>query len=172
MTRELQPVLMGSLDYVWDRVRGRVDGMADDEYLWEPVAGCWTVRGGAIDRVVPDPDPAPVTTIAWRMWHIAAECLDGYSERLFGATGLGLGERQWYDSADDARAGSDRAWAVFRDGLGALGEDGLWQPLGAGWGPYADDTVAALVLHAQDEISHHGAEISLQRDLYLKRPLS
>lgn len=169
MTRELQPILTGSLDYVWDRVRGRLDGMGDDEYLWEPVAGCWSVRDGVVDRVVPDPEPAPVTTVAWRTWHIAAECLDGYSERLFGATGLGLEPQRWYVTADEARAGLDRAWAVFRDGFTARGEDGLWQALGPAFGPYADDTVVALLLHAQDEISHHGAEIALLRDLYAAR---
>lgn len=169
MTRELQPVLMGSMDYVWDRVRGRLDGMGDDEYLWEPAAGCWSVRDGVVERVLPDPEPAPVTTIAWRTWHIAAECLDGYSERLFGATGLGLEAYRWYTSADEARAGLDRAWTVFRDGFTALGEDGLWRTLGPAFGPYAEETCAALLLHAQDEVSHHGAEISLLRDLYRTR---
>lgn len=169
MTRELQPILTDSLDYVWDRVRSRLDGMADDEYLWEPVAGCWSVRDGVVDRVVPDPEPAPVTTIAWRTWHMAAECLDGYSERAFGATGLGLGPLQWYVTADEARAGLDRAWTVFRDGFTARGEDGLWLALGPAFGPYADDTLAALLLHAQDEISHHGAEVALLRDLYAAR---
>lgn len=168
MTRALQPILADSFDFVWDRVRGRVDGMADDEYLWEPVAGCWTVRTGVADWVEPEPDPAPVTTIAWRMWHIAS-ALDGYSERAFGATGLGLAPQQWYDSADDARAAFDRAWAVFRQGFTAVGEDGLWRTLGPDFGPYADDTVAALVLHAQDEVSHHGAEVALLRDLYAVR---
>ena len=169
MTRDLQPILTGSLDYIWDRVRGRLDGVGDDEYLWEPVAGCWTVRGGVADWVEPEPEPAPVTTIAWRTWHIAG-ALDGYSGRAFGSTGLGIEPLEWYDSADDARAGLDRAWAVFRRGFTEVGEDGLWRTLGPAFGPYADDTVAALVLHAQDEVSHHGAEISLLRDLYARRP--
>lgn len=170
MTRALQPVLTGSLDFIWDRVRGRLDGIDDEEYLWEPVAGCWTVRNGVADWVEPEPDPPPVTTIAWRAWHIAT-ALDGYSERAFGATGLGLDDvLQWYDSAAEARAGCDRAWTVFREGFTAVGEDGLWRTLGPAFGPYAEDTVAALVLHAQDEVSHHGAEIALLRDLYARRP--
>jgi hypothetical protein len=53
-------------------------GIEDDEYFWEPVEGCWTVHRRSevraasadgcgewvIDYVVPEPDPAPLTTIA------------------------------------------------------------------------------------------------------------
>ena len=56
------------------------------EYFWEPVAGCWTVHRRSeqraksadgcgewvIDYELPEPRPAPVTTIAWRTVHIAA----------------------------------------------------------------------------------------------------
>ncbi|MDT4906149.1 MAG: hypothetical protein QOH52_4165, partial [Pseudonocardiales bacterium] len=55
-----------------------------------------------------------------------------------------------------------------RDRVTALGEDGVRQPLGPAWGPYADDSWAALVVHAQDELAHHGAEVALLRDLYLR----
>lgn len=169
--------LTESLDYVWARVRGRLDDIDDDEYRWEPVAHCWTVRPatglsegrGRIDRVLPDPYPAPVTTIAWRTWHIAVECLDGYSQRAFGDAALDLGEQEWFLSAADARHALDRAWAVYRKGLVALGDDGLWRTLGPAFGPYADSNFVALALHTQDEISHHGAEISLLRDLYRTR---
>lgn len=164
--------LTESLDYVWARVRGRLDDLGDEEYLWEPVAGCWTVRPGhppTADRVFPDPEPAPVTTIAWRTWHIAVECVDGYSERAFAAKALDLGEQEWFLSAAEARHALDRAWAVFRDGCLALGEDGLWRTLGPAFGPFAESTYAAMLLHCQDEVSHHGAEISLLRDLYVAR---
>lgn len=162
--------LVDSLDYVWGRVRGRLDDLGDEEYLWEPVAGCWSVRpGGRVERVLPDPTPAPVTTIAWRTWHIAVECLDGYSERGFGAKALDLGEQEWHLSAAETRDALDRAWSVFRAGTVALGDEGLWRMLGPAFGPFADSTYAALLLHCQDEISHHGAEISLLRDLYAAR---
>lgn len=164
--------LLDSFDYVWERVRGRLDDLGDEDYLWEPVAGCWSVRPGdppTVDRVLPDPTPAPITTIAWRTWHIAVECIDEYSERAFGAKALDLAEGQWHLTADEAREGLDRAWAVFRDGFVALGEDGLWRTLGPAFGPYADDTYAAMFLHCHDELSHHGAEISLLRDLWTHR---
>ncbi len=43
-------VIAGSLitifDYVWARLTGRLSGLTDDEYFWEPVAGCWSLRQG------------------------------------------------------------------------------------------------------------------------------
>jgi hypothetical protein len=33
------------LDFCWEQsLRPRLDGLTDDEYFWEPVEGCWTVR--------------------------------------------------------------------------------------------------------------------------------
>ena len=62
-----------------------LDGVSDEEFFWEPVAGCWTVhrrsesRGvsadGSGDWVIDwdpaQPKPAPFTTIAWRAVHTA-----------------------------------------------------------------------------------------------------
>jgi len=49
--------------------------MTDEECLWEPVPGCWTVRyrGDTIyvaDAAWPAPDPAPFTTVAWLLAHL------------------------------------------------------------------------------------------------------
>lgn len=49
------------------------------------------------------------------------------------------------------------------------GSDRLFDLLGEGWGPYAESTVLALALHAQREVTHHGAEIALLRDLFRSR---
>ena len=55
------------LDYVQPRIRGRFEGMSDDEYLWEPVPGCWSVRESngtwLADQTRPAPEPsAPMTS--------------------------------------------------------------------------------------------------------------
>lgn len=48
-----------------------------------------------------------------------------------------------------------------------LGAAGLAQPQGAISPPeYADAPMAKLILHVHREVIHHGAEISLLRDLY------
>jgi hypothetical protein len=172
--RHIAPMIASSLDFVWERVRGRLEDIDTGEYLWEPVPNCWTVRIGAdgkarADFEHPEPDPAPVTTIAWRTGHIAVGCLESYSERGFGRRGTDLEPLQWFLDADHALDAMDKAWAAFRAGIHDLGEDGMWRKLGPDFGPYADETYAALLLHAQDEISHHGAEIALLRDLYRNR---
>jgi hypothetical protein len=162
-----------SLDQVWQQIESRRTGLTQDEFLWHPVAGCWTVRdtddGPRADGSAEDPDPAPLTTIAWREWHIAVDCLDSYSSRLFGRTGTGMTGFEWVLDVGAAGDLLERAWRNFRDGVAGAGGDWLFEPLGEHWGPYADDTHLALVLHALHEVAHHGAEIALLRDLYEAR---
>jgi DinB family protein len=172
--RHLGPLLLGSLDYVWSRIRERLSGLTAEEYLWEPAPGCWSVRPGPaggwqIEHPAPEPSPPPVTTIAWRLWHIGSECLAGYTSQGLGPWPLEVRDREWYATPEPAIKALDEAWLAFRAGLAELGEDGLWQPLGPQWDEFADDPWAGLVLHAQDEMSHHGAEIALLRDLYAVR---
>jgi hypothetical protein len=127
--------LNDQLDWHWHhQLRARLDGLSDAEYFWEPAPDSWSIRprgrshapiqagSGAftIDFAVPEPDPAPVTTIAWRLGHV----------------GLSDGE--------------------------------LARPVGSSEGPFADRSLAALVLHINREVIHHGAEIALLRDLYLR----
>ncbi|MFL6136422.1 MAG: DinB family protein [Frankiaceae bacterium] len=168
--RQVAPLVLGSIDYVWSRVRDRLGGLDQDEYLWEPAPGCWSVRehDGAwlADLARPEPVPPPVTTIAWRLWHIASDCLAGYTSAGLGPWPLEVRDAEWFGEVGQALPAADAAWSAFRSGLERLGEDGMWRALGPGWGAYADDSWAALVLHAQDEISHHGAEIALLRDLH------
>lgn len=78
------------LDRHWHKnLRPRLHGLVDEEYFWEPVRGCWSIRprgtsaapvsAGSgkwtMDSASPDPMPAPVTTIAWRLAHIIVSCL-------------------------------------------------------------------------------------------------
>jgi hypothetical protein len=38
--------LHAQLDWHWQhQLRPRLDGLTDEEYLWEPVPGCWSIRG-------------------------------------------------------------------------------------------------------------------------------
>ena len=60
-------------------------------------------------------------------------------------------------------------WRRWRDGLLDLGDDRLMAPIGAGGGPYADQPLAALVLHVSRETMHHGGEVGVLRDLYRAR---
>ncbi len=38
--------LITAFDHVWQRFTDRTSGLSDEEYFWEPVVGCWTLRPG------------------------------------------------------------------------------------------------------------------------------
>jgi DinB superfamily len=61
----------------------------------------------------------------------------------------------------------DEQYRKWIDGVRGLSEDDLWRPCGPAEGPYADYPMAALVLHINREVIHHGAEIACVRDLYV-----
>lgn len=171
--RVIMPLLLTGIDDAWNRLHARLAGTSQDEYLWEPAAEVWTLRrqgdSWLADWDDSDPEPAPVTTIAWRIWHIASDCLAGYVAPSLGPWPLSVQGRAWHHDVGPALDELTRAYTVFRERIVALGEEGLWSPLGPAWGPWADSTWSALVVHAQDELAHHGAEIALLRDLYPHR---
>jgi hypothetical protein len=171
--RNALPVLMLGIDDAWNRLWGRLAGLGTDEYLWAPAEDGWTVRpvdGQWLADVSDiDPQPAPVTTIAWRLWHIGSDCLASYVSRTLGDWPLPVRGAQWYGDAESALAVLQLSFDTFRSRIEGLGEDGLWQPLGPSWGQYAESTYADLVVHALDELAHHGAEVGLLRDLYPHR---
>src|SRR2546422_4647351 len=81
-------LLARQMDEAFEMVRGRLDGLTEAEYFWQPVPGSWTLRQLAdgrwdADYAYPDPEPAPFTTIAWRINHIAS-CKVMYHEYAFG----------------------------------------------------------------------------------------
>jgi hypothetical protein len=41
---DIAPSITEAFDFLMSRLTRRVSGMSDEEYLWEPVAGCWSVR--------------------------------------------------------------------------------------------------------------------------------
>ncbi len=73
MTAPWRDLVLDQLDFYWQaHLWPRLRGLTDEEYLWEPAEGAWTLRAGAdgvvrIEAVAPEPPVPPVTTIAWRM---------------------------------------------------------------------------------------------------------
>ena len=170
-TTSVSAIVMESMDNAWDPLLLRTEGMDDGEYAWEPAPACWTVRRKvdgtwAADWDDSDPEPAPLTTIAWRCWHLGVDCLDSYSSRVFGEIGTGLAGTSWVGTWSEARPLLVRAWTVFRAGVSGWGDEDLMMPLGPDWGPFQNHSRLDLALHAMREIIHHGAEIALLRDLY------
>jgi hypothetical protein len=116
-------LLIGQLEFYWDvHLRPRLDGLTDEEYLWEPAQPSWTVP-----RHIPSDLPG---------------------------------------TADAGLAFLDHWYGRWHDAIRALDDDGLMRPLGPDGGPFADDSMLALITHINREVMHHGAEICLLRDLY------
>lgn len=174
-SRRLSEFFATTFDYYANRTRGRLAGLTDDEYFWEPVADCWNVRpaggGFVVDRVWPPPDPAPVTTIAWRLVHICS-CLSEHGLRAVafeGGKAVFAAPSVIPGGADDALSAFDAAVAKWTADLVSVDDDRLWELMGPEAGQYADHPVAGFVEHIHDEFVHHSAEIALLRDLYRAR---
>lgn len=75
----------------------------------------------------------------------------------------------WPGSAAEGLAFVDEQYAAWMSGVRSLDEAGLARPCGLAEGPFAGYPFAALVLHINREVIHHGAEVALLRDLYLHR---
>lgn len=170
MQRTVVMVMAEALDNAWAPLPKRCEALTGAEYRWEPVPAAWTVRlvdgRWHVDWADPDPSPAPVTTIAWRCWHIAVDCLDSYSARLFGRRGTPFTGTEWTNDWESAADHLASAWDVFRTGATGWSDAELLQPLGPAWGSFQNHTNLDLVQHAIREVVHHGAEIALMRDLY------
>lgn len=169
MSNELAPHLAEQLDFHWrTQLRPRLDGLTDDEYFWEPVPDCWTVhRDGRIDFAYPPPQPEPVTTIAWRLAHVIVGVLAVRNHSHFGGPPADYATWQYATDAAAALDQLDQAYRHWRDGVLGLDDAGLAEPCGPAEGPYAEESMATLVLHINREVIHHGAEIALLRDLYV-----
>ncbi|MFP5347486.1 MAG: DinB family protein [Actinomycetes bacterium] len=176
--------LVEQLDWHWrHQLRPRLDGLTDDEYFWEPVADCWNVRprgrsnapvqAGSgeltIDFAYPEPEPAPVTTIAWRLGHILVGVLGMRIASHFGGPPLDYETYDYPGTAADALDRLDELYSAWTAGVRSLGAAGLARPCGPAEGPFADYPMASLVLHINREMIHHGAEIALLRDLFAHR---
>jgi hypothetical protein len=159
--------LTDQLDFHWRvQLRPRLEGLTDDEYFWEPVPDVWTVhRDNSIDWEYPPPSPTPVTTIAWRMAHIIVGVFNMRTASHFGGPPADHMTWQYAMTADDALKQLDDAYEAWM--AGARTAD-LSLPVGPAEGPFAEEPMATLVLHISREVIHHGAEISLLRDLYLR----
>lgn len=183
MTDQLwNPLLRDQLAWLWNaQLRERLDGLTDDEYFWEPAPGCWNVRprgtgtapvqGGSgamtIDFAMPTPEPAPFTTIAWRLGHVIVGVLAMRNAAHFGRASTDYQSFEYAATAAEALDQLDTEYATWMAGVASLGEDGLARRCGAAEGAMAEYPMGALVLHIHREVIHHLAEVCLLRDLYL-----
>jgi hypothetical protein len=165
---DLTTQLADQLDYHWtNQLRPRFDELTDEEYFWQPVPDCWTVHpDGAIDFTYPEPQPAPFTTIAWRLAHVIVGVFAMRNHSHFGGPPADYLSWNYATDAKTALRQLDEQYRKWIDSVRALSDDDLWRPCGPAEGPYAEYPFIALVLHINREAIHHGAEIACIRDLY------
>jgi hypothetical protein len=184
----LRDTVASQIDWWWHALfRRRLEGLTDDELWWAPVDGAWTLQRhddgafrydwppGSLGETTP-----PFTTLAWRLCHLAVTGLGHWALLYEGVPNGGevAMTMPFPAAAADAVAMTDELWTRWRAGLEQLDDDALRAPIrDATWcgelndgtsrmklGP--DDPTMNFVLHQQRELIHHGAEISMLRDLY------
>ena len=125
-------------DEVWRRTHGRLAGLTDAEYLWEPAPGGWTLRPDAEGRWHIDgeggggatPDPVPVATIAWRIGHIGLTFTD-YGIRLFHGRNITLDDVEFPGTAAGGLEFLETAYYThWREPLDTLPDERWWEPSG------------------------------------------
>jgi hypothetical protein len=158
--------------YAWHRLEARMAGLTDAEYLWELVPGCRTVRRGP-DGVLRSDGPARpgepdgLTTLAWRLCHIADLLRENRNGPWLGRPAppprAVEGDPATADSALAELSASHGCWRTI---LTATTEESPAAPIGPVAGHYGEATRRSFVLHVLDELIHHGAEAALMRGLY------
>jgi hypothetical protein len=162
--------LSDQLFLAWSLSRSRLDGLGDDEFLWEPVDGCWSLRppgegqgGWQLDRGDDEPEPPPFTTIAWLVGHMTL-CTWNWHDTIAGLPPA---------AEPDLPGGAEEACALWYDVTGRferlvrrLGDDELTTSVEA-WG--GEVPRRYLVSHLTAEVLHHAAEVGRLRDLYRNR---
>jgi hypothetical protein len=221
-------ILVDQLDMAREMAEVRLAGLGDEEYLWEPVAGCWSVRrreeattaraygpgdwvidsgaadipnseygqvrreleeGQSLEQIAGnwsvtvarveevlahegplERDVFPVTTIAWRLNHLTGN--------LAGTWDWTCGERrepkELVDFSPSAEVAVAQFWEAldrWRTGVAGATEEQL-DTVGFSQYPYGSDPherFLTVVMGNNVELIHHGAEISLLRDLWAHR---
>lgn len=183
MDIDLTAQLVEQLDWHWSAAaRPRLRGLTDAEYLWEPVPDAWNLRPRGTstapiqagsgdftaDFAYPEPDPPPVTTIAWRLGHILVGVLGARIAGHFGGPPVTYETYDYPGTASEALRQLDELYAAWIAGVRGLSPEDLAAPAGPSEGPFAEHPMLELVLHINRELIHHLAEIALLRDLYLR----
>ena len=165
-------LLRVELQEAYDRLRALVDRLTDEEFFWQPVPDCWTVRKddrghwGVDYPADAHPVPAPFTTIAWRLVHVS-ECKVMYREYAFGAAKLTWPDIDSAHTAADAIAQLEYGQRLLVEDLAGLHDANLDEPRLTNWGQRWPAWRVFWTMIDHDAV--HGGEIGALRDLYRLR---
>ncbi|GAB2954135.1 DinB family protein [Nonomuraea fastidiosa] len=168
--------LRWQLDVSWSLLTFQLNGLTDEEALREPSSNCWSVRRKpdgtwAADWSMPEPDPAPATSIAWVMWHIGFWWTHAYT-RCFDKPDAAPEPDDWSAAAQATPWPGDVASAVtwlnecrdrWSHALDSLSGTDLDSTDRSGW--FADGTLTLghVVAWVNIELAKNAAEIGLLR---------
>jgi len=163
--------LQWQFQLTWRLASMHFPALTDEACFWQPAPGSWTVRQASDsswrpDWSVPEPDPAPPTTIGWLTWHLLW-WWGGLLAALRGEAPAAHGEVVWPGSADAVVQRLDGLAAQWADVLSALDEADLERLLAYPW-PEARPLRLALAW-ANSELMKNVAEIGCVRHLYEAR---
>jgi DinB superfamily len=177
-------LLVDSLDTAVAIARERLDGITDDELLWQPATDAFSVRrrGEAVssqplgtgewvlDHGEPFGAPTPLRTIAWLVNHTWAGCELRW-EWSFGARSRLDDDLEYSPNASVAIG---RLWSAadrLARAVEAGDPDAMAQP-GFGQYPHGLDPhvpFLAIVWWQTREVIHHLAEAAFLRDVHASR---
>ena len=161
-------LLAAVMDESYQRLRTRLEGLTAAEFFWEPVAGSWNIyedRPGhwTYHYAIPDPDPAPITSIGWQIVHVAT-CKVMYHEWAFGPALLTFPDLVIPQTAASAIEMIEVGHSRLVDALGELSEPQLDEPRKTNWGELWP--VWRIFWAMADHDALHAGAIGNLRDLY------
>jgi hypothetical protein len=165
-------LLLASWQASGSRLQQRCAELTDEEYLWRPATDAWTIKPDpdrpgrwTYDYDFAPPPPAPLTSISWRLVHLIAD------NEIYWEYAFGPGSRAFPDLEVPSTASRAMTlWLASRQPVTTWLEtataDDLLEPRPSHLG--GERTAGEVVRILLDEQTHHGAEIALLRDLYLR----
>jgi hypothetical protein len=165
-------------DYVIEVLTERLAGLTDEEYLWEPAPGAWTIRpnpdaGPTLSDVevwAASGDAAPPRTIAWSVRHLGTG-VPIRADWLVGEHRLSEADFDWPLSADEGVRQMFDGLAAWRNGIATMTDDDLDTVGRSAYPGGLDPTLPLIeiVWWVSKELLWHSAEIWFVRDLYAAR---
>ena len=161
-------LLSRQMDDAFAMLNGQLDGLTEEEFLWEPVPGSWSLRQmpegrWTYDYAVPDPKPSPFTTIAWRLNNVSTSKIM-YHEYAFGPGELTFPDLDIPHTVAGQVAFLKEGHTLLTGDLRGLAEADLQEPRLTNWGEeWPTWRIFWTMIHHD---IWHGAEIGVIRDLY------
>lgn len=156
------------MDESYARLWGRLEGLTDKEFFWQPARHCWSIyedKPGhwTYHYAIPDPKPAPLTTIGWQLVHVAT-CKIMYHEWAYGPARLTWPELDIPHTAESALGHLSHGQSLLRYDLGRTSESGLDEMRKTNWGETWPTWRIFWTMVDHDAL--HGGAIGYLRDLH------